>query len=489
MSRFKSYTENLLLEKVSRKEIKEALKNTNILVGCEFEIISYDLENLNNTNTEYEAAYNDWLRYKNELIQFGEKWNELNDEIWKIENKILKHNESIDDLELELDNVEEDDTIPDELKKRKIKNIKDNIEIEKRQIRHLKEKSEELEIDIDDIELPAPPSTYIEYMVEYMDYDPMEKFDSVIWAQENWHDERDFLEEPMDIGNPVDAIERLDFINAPFYPDYEIGVYEEVEQRVGSKTWAIEPDNSLGDYGIEIKSPPLPLPEALEVIQEMFEWIEGGFGFTDNRTGFHVHMSMKGVNNLNDVIDPIKLILFTDEDYIWNVFPDRKYSEYVRSVKDKLKTDGDVEKVKWDKLADVNKAKAYIFSNHFDVINFANMDEGHVEFRYMGGSNYSRKYKTIESMIGVFAHNFSLAMDEKYKRKEYFHKLQRIFNKIEPIKLRWEKYLIDQVLVDYKSELNDKQKKILTKRYKEIINSIKSLPYKIDEKNVYNHSL
>ncbi|MFW6046292.1 MAG: amidoligase family protein [Candidatus Woesearchaeota archaeon] len=46
--------------------------------------------------------------------------------------------------------------------------------------------------------------------------------------------------------------------------------------------------------GIEIISPPFPIPEALEHAEEMIDFIRVD-GSTDNRCGLHVHMSIEGV--------------------------------------------------------------------------------------------------------------------------------------------------------------------------------------------------
>lgn len=484
MSKLQAYNDNLLLEKISKKEIDTALKNKNILIGCEFEFISYEMEGVADSS-HYDEAFDTWKLYRKSLEKFGKEYDAISQDMYRAEQKKEEAEEEISNTELEIEDVEDDEEMISLTKERKLKELKQQLEEFEAKKERAREEYQEGEdsqqwIELDYVDLDP----YKEYMENFMGEDPTKDFEAIIWALEyrEWKADEHFLPEPPDYSDDSQtqsAIENIDFDDAPF-SNYEIGGYGEIEQHVGSDLWGIEPDDSLDEHGIEIKSPPTPLPEALEQIEDMFDWIEGGRGHTDNRCGFHIHMSLKGVNNLEKVLDPVKIILFTDEEYIWKLFPDRKSNTYVKSIKDKLKTTGDVTKVDWSKMIDINKAKAKMFSDHFDAISFRDMSSGHIEFRYLGSKDYTKRFKEIKAIIGRYAHNFALATDETYKRKEYFLKLQRIFNKIEYVKLKWERGLIQGLLNDKSSELDNKQEKLLTKRVKEITNTLRNLPYKID---------
>jgi hypothetical protein len=139
------------------------------------------------------------------------------------------------------------------------------------------------------------------------------------------------------------------------------------------------------------------------------------------------------VKKASHELDYIKLILFTDEEWIYKAFSERAGSYYATSVKDKLRihqplSNNDVKQL-FDKKDLVMKSK--MSQEHYDGISLQDIMTGHVEFRYMGGSEYHTKYEDVKRTIGVYAHNLSLAMDPEYKRKEYIHKLQRITNKTE----------------------------------------------------------
>jgi hypothetical protein len=138
-------------------------------------------------------------------------------------------------------------------------------------------------------------------------------------------------------------------------------------------------------------------------------------------------MSLKKSNG----IDRLKLLLFVEEDYIYNAFTERRSSSYVKSVKDKLKSSGQLKETDIKKLIDIKKVKLKLTGEHFDGVNVLDLEDGHVEFRYMGGSSYHKDFKKVVDVISMYAYWLSLAADPEFKKKEYIHKLSRILNKTE----------------------------------------------------------
>lgn len=482
MSRWDTYLTRLD-EKVSKKEIDTALKNDNILIGCEFEFkVTDGFEYADSEAAElYSRAFDEWEEYEKDLETYQEERDEYIEETQEIEKKIETTQARIDQLESALESLSEhddeleseiydlesdiedirgeisdgDDLSQDEIDDLydKITNLEPDVEERKKKLEYNQNQREGWEKEISDMErsisdmeddvkyreeegmyedLSEPYASegtmpnYFEYMTNWMGYsvrDIEAEIGESIDRPIEWEGEMGFDDFEA-------AVEGSILQTAPF-DDYEVGDYGGVDQRPGSTSWAIEPDSSLGDEGVEVKNPPMELPDFVpDLLDDTFEWIDD-IGYTDSDCGFHCHMSLKKPGK--DGLDFLKLVLFTDEGYIYSVFEDRVGNSYTKSIKDKLKSQGYLGVKDTKKVFNQKKLimKVQMNHEHFDSINVIDSDSGHVEFRYMGGSSYHRKGKEIKAIIGMYAHNLSLAMDPDYKRKEYTLKLQRIFNKME----------------------------------------------------------
>ena len=494
MSRWDTYLTRLD-EKVSKKEIKDALKNDSVLIGCEFEFkldnglsefgSSSDMHDLWDKAYDEAKEYNDAVdQYERDRSEYEDETQELRDEIERKEERITElegaiedqgeHNDELDtnieeaesdqetaeseletheddkDVWVEEGNLDDWEAVKRELNTR-ISNAKIDIlrftrEREKndKQEEEWQDEIDKLERDKDndesDVKYREEEGLYEEVEEPYVGENTMPNFWEYM-TDYMGYGEQDLYTEP---GEYVDlppewesgevedleqAVEDSGILSDAPFDNYEIGTYGSVSQTVGSTDWAIEDDSSLGDDGLEVKNPPMELPEFMEdYLHPMFSWIQN-HGFTDSDCGFHCHMSLK---DTNQEIDFLKLIMFTDEGWIYNAFTDRASNTYANSVKNKLKSKGVLDPKQAKEIFSKKKLmmKMSMSSEHFDAINNIN-GKGHVEFRYMGGRDYHRKGKEVETLIGMYAHNLSLAMDPNYKKKEYILKLQRVFNKIE----------------------------------------------------------
>lgn len=196
-----------------------------------------------------------------------------------------------------------------------------------------------------------------------------------------------------------------------------------------SKTiWIVVPDTSAGMYSVEVKSPPQPISIALKSYEKMFNWINK-YGDTDFDCGFHSHISLKNVSNLKKSLNIVKLVLFVDEGFIYKYFPTRVSSIYAVSLKDKISAEGNLtpEDLKLKSLLkDFSKS-------HYDAINLEHLEKDRIEFRYLGGPDYHKKWNKIKPILAQYSYALKIACDENYKRKEYVQKLKRFINKL-PVK-------------------------------------------------------
>jgi len=195
------------------------------------------------------------------------------------------------------------------------------------------------------------------------------------------------------------------------------------------KGWKLEIDISLPEKtGAELISPPLPLQEFLKICPEVFKAIEM-VGKTTDKCGFHVGISTKNISK----IDPLKLALFMDEDLVWKAFRKEARSKYGSSIKDLIndligdKDIVDIYRKQIEKaLKDTVTTSLRGFTKAYGI-NAGKLQNGYVEFRYMGGKDYHKKWKEIRNIIGMYIFTLKIAIDQNYKKEEYKEKLVELF--------------------------------------------------------------
>jgi len=372
---------NRIDEKVSKKEINDILKDTNVMVGVEIEFILEDLNKILRKNRliymRYINAINSKVKYTNKL----KKWFKLgkDKDVPQIPKDLIDYDLLYMEGEGGFKDLKDGDKIP-----------------------NLSKPNFEWDIESDDFEGSDG---------EWLD-DPNEENDTFVNYMKMWVRDNGF----------------------PF-GKYKIGFYGDVTPKIGDNFWAIEPDSSLGSSGIEVKSPVVPLKEFIEIMPNVFDWIKK-HGRTTESCGFHVNMSIKGINNLKSNLDLYKLIVFLDEEYIYKFFSSRKNNDYAESLKQKILKGGigvNIDRKDIKKIVDNEKIKKFINFNHHDSITFEGLNSEHpdwIEFRYLGGSNYHKKWSNIKPIVARYAYYLNIAVNPNYKKKEYIKKLLRLLNKI-----------------------------------------------------------
>lgn len=163
----------------------------------------------------------------------------------------------------------------------------------------------------------------------------------------------------------------------------------------------MEPDNSGGTGMIELVTGPLPFVEAKLIMAKTLKWIREN-GSTNERCSIHVNLAFDGkklgpITNMTK-LDIGKFVLNFDEDRVYEAFPNRKDSVYAKSIKFIVPLSGMTQsspgKNVWRNYAFVN--------DKYYGINFTKIPKGYIEFRYLGGKDYEKKYSTILSMTEHF---------------------------------------------------------------------------------------
>jgi len=224
------------------------------------------------------------------------------------------------------------------------------------------------------------------------------------------------------------------------------GGYHGAARREGQ--YIVEPDSSLDsddsdDYGLEIVSPPMPLPEAIEQLQRVIDWANGpGDAYTNSSTGLHMGVSLpfKGGD-----VDPIKLILFMGDKNLLETFG-RESNTYARSAYERLESkirgmrnagpkqiEGvlDLMKNNLIELADREMKRGVLGDKYVSV----NPHDGYIEFRGPGGDYLAKDSEidgVLENTMLRLAYAMSIAGDNAAYRKEYAKKLYKVLTKDDP---------------------------------------------------------
>lgn len=203
--------------------------------------------------------------------------------------------------------------------------------------------------------------------------------------------------------------------------------------------WIVEPDSSLEpddreDFGLEIVSPPLPLEQALEKLQEVTDWANSNEGnaYTNSSTGLHMGVSVpfKGGD-----VDYLKLILFLGDEYVLQSFG-RQANTYCKSAMSKFR-----ENIKGGRSDPMGVIKlmqhGLLELAHKEIqkgvgegkYTSAHIQKGYIEFRSAGGDWLAEENADPEKLQNTmlrYARAMSLAANAGEERREYAKKLYKL---------------------------------------------------------------
>jgi hypothetical protein len=203
--------------------------------------------------------------------------------------------------------------------------------------------------------------------------------------------------------------------------------------------WIVEPDSSLQpddseDYGLEIVSPPMPLEQALEKLQQVCDWANSSEGncYTNDSTGLHMGVSVpfKGGD-----VDYLKLILFLGDEYVLQSFG-REANTYTKSAMSKFR-----ENIKGGR-ADPAGAMKLMQSGLIELAHreiqkgvgegkytSAHIQKGYIEFRSAGGDWLAEENADTEKLSSTllrYARAMTIAANPGEERREYAKKLYKL---------------------------------------------------------------
>lgn len=175
--------------------------------------------------------------------------------------------------------------------------------------------------------------------------------------------------------------------------------------------WKIEPDLSLGYDGVELITGPLPYVNSKIYLLKVLKILQGSNFHTDDKCSIHINISFDREKSprILDKLNKLKMILEVDENFVYNYFPERENNFYAKSVK----------KIIPFKTFSFSKNASEILVNSLELpdtkyygINFLNIFEGRIEFRYIGGADYQFKSDKILDLMDYFIQLTWLSIDD-----------------------------------------------------------------------------
>jgi len=188
-----------------------------------------------------------------------------------------------------------------------------------------------------------------------------------------------------------------------------------------SECMHLKPDISLKDDGLEISIPKSTYNQLIQYIQDISDLIDK-YGYTNNDTGFHIHISKYKESGIN--INFFKFALLCNKNNLLYSWLQR--NQYCLNVMDVINCNNKKQSKK------IKNAKGKIW-------NLELISSNRIEIRTMGGIDYHKKKKKIllelEQFKNIFKETLSKDTDE-YINLEKLH-LEKIHNATPEIKIEF----------------------------------------------------
>jgi len=192
--------------------------------------------------------------------------------------------------------------------------------------------------------------------------------------------------------------------------------------------YKLEPDMSGGKGLIELITAPIPYSVARNTIIKVLGWIQEN-GYTTSKSSIHLNLSFDpkktGKSNLISKMDPLKFILGFNETEVYKLFSNRKDSVYAKSIKWIMpKIDHN-----YYEGQNINPHVFHFAVEKYYGVNFQKLQQGYLEFRYIGGKDYEKKTTNILYLLDRFIlQMWAIANQEKYTDLNLIE-LKRILNR------------------------------------------------------------
>jgi hypothetical protein len=212
------------------------------------------------------------------------------------------------------------------------------------------------------------------------------------------------------------------------------------------KNFKIEPDLSGGSNMVELVTGPLSYYDAKYYLVKIVKFIQT-HGQTNEKSSIHYNLSFNDdEKNLND-LNILKLVLNTDEEEIYRVFPSRKDNVYAKSVKKMIPYK---EYDFFNIPISVVKNNLRTPNDKYYGINFLHINNDkesqRLELRYVGGKDYEKNIGNLIYFMDRFIINVYDSIDTDFNAEDV-NKLEEYLEKNISLFKNFSKY--DNFIVDF----------------------------------------
>lgn len=213
-----------------------------------------------------------------------------------------------------------------------------------------------------------------------------------------------------------------------------------------SKNFKIEPDLSGGSNMVELVTGPLDYFDAKYYLIKIVKFIQT-YGYTNEKSSIHFNLSFnESEKDLND-LNILKLILTTDEEELYRIYPSRKDNVYAKSVKKLIPYK---EYDFFNVPISVVKNNLKMPNDKYYGINFLhinnNRDTQRLELRYIGGKDYEKNIGNLIYFMDRFIINVYDCVDTSFNAED-INKLEEYLENNISIFKNFSKY--DNFIVDF----------------------------------------
>lgn len=190
----------------------------------------------------------------------------------------------------------------------------------------------------------------------------------------------------------------------------------------------IKPDISLESNGIEISTPMSSLTGLKHYIVEICKLVDK-YGYTNEDTGFHIHVSTIDTSGKN--MNFYKFMLLCNESGLLNSWSPRE--NYSQNVMDVLSYSND------------KKTAAKKKNKKGSIWNLNKKSNSHVEIKSIGGVDYQSKLEKIVKELELYSDNFIEAFekDSEFYKSIYKKHIESV-KKLTPFELTSFRKALDQ---------------------------------------------
>jgi hypothetical protein len=209
-------------------------------------------------------------------------------------------------------------------------------------------------------------------------------------------------------------VKMLELLNNEFSP-IEVWGFNQYHSKFEptEKKFKIEPDYSGGSEMIELVTGPMNWVDARLILLKMLNFIKK-HGYTDDHCSVHINISFTDLDVKN--MDPVKLILNLNEDFIYEIFPNRRNNIYAQSVKWIVPFE-DWEDSVVAANSIVNSMQIPDDTKYYGV-NLQKKWKGWLEYRYIGGKDYHLKPDEIMHLMDYFILQTRQAITDKLNEED-----------------------------------------------------------------------